>query len=224
MPLMSVTALGVKLLGKNKKWHIFEMRFNNKQLLKGSEIACCKILFVKDSKTRARVEKERQAEGSLMRGCEARIEVLESDSNASKCHSAIVEEENRQRGQVQQELKERLFAARPAEQSAHSSSLEWQQQNETRLMRLESLREEMSNKEMGIELDANRAKMEEQSAAFKAQLEVELPKVQQENRKLRREHEQATQDAVHSEKRDNSWSEFLRGQKQPQQQQEAQKT
>eukprot|EP00971_Amphidinium_carterae_P169209 3352431-Amphidinium_carterae.1 len=57
------------------------------------------------AETRARVDKERQAEGSLMRSCEARIEVLES--NASRRHSAIVEEENRQSAQAQQELKER---------------------------------------------------------------------------------------------------------------------
>eukprot|EP00971_Amphidinium_carterae_P318598 6332966-Amphidinium_carterae.1 len=81
------------------------------------------------AETRARVDKERQAEGSLMRGCEARIEVLES--NASRRHSAIVEEEGRQHAQVQQELKERLFAARRAEQNSHASSLEWQQLNET---------------------------------------------------------------------------------------------
>eukprot|EP00971_Amphidinium_carterae_P217041 4308791-Amphidinium_carterae.1 len=126
------------------------------------------------AETRARVEKERQlqrrqAEGSLMRGCEARIEVLEP--NASRRQYTLVEEESRQHAQVQQELKERLFAARRAEQHAHSSSLEWQQQNETNFIRLASLRQEVSNKEMGIDLDASRAKMEEQSAALKAQLE-----------------------------------------------------
>eukprot|EP00971_Amphidinium_carterae_P318454 6329796-Amphidinium_carterae.3 len=53
---------------------------------------------------------------------------------------------------------------------------------------------------MGINLDASRAKMEEQSAAVRAQLEVELSKSQEENRRLKQEHEQFAQDAKCSEK------------------------
>eukprot|EP00971_Amphidinium_carterae_P142179 2816408-Amphidinium_carterae.1 len=49
---------------------------------------------------------------------------------------------------------------------------------------------------MGINLEASRAKME-------AQLEVELSKIQDENRRLKAECEQKVQDAQHSEKRES---------------------
>eukprot|EP00971_Amphidinium_carterae_P139546 2764925-Amphidinium_carterae.1 len=75
--------------------------------------------------------------------------------------------------------------------------------NETNSIRLASLLQEVSNNEMGINLDASRAKMDEQSAAIRAQLEVELSKIQEENRRLKAECEQGAHDAKHSEKRES---------------------
>eukprot|EP00971_Amphidinium_carterae_P073514 1453581-Amphidinium_carterae.1 len=54
---------------------------------------------------------------------------------------------------------------------------------------------------MGINLEASRAKMDDQSAAARAQLEVELSRIQEENRRLKAECEQGVRDAQHSEKR-----------------------
>eukprot|EP00971_Amphidinium_carterae_P178580 3542828-Amphidinium_carterae.1 len=47
---------------------------------------------------------------------------------------------------------------------------------------------------MGINLEASRAKMDEQSAAVRAQLEVELSRIRDENQKLKGECEQGSQD------------------------------
>eukprot|EP00971_Amphidinium_carterae_P128088 2537155-Amphidinium_carterae.1 len=47
---------------------------------------------------------------------------------------------------------------------------------------------------MGINLEASRARMDEQSAAVRAQLEVELSRIREENQKLKGECEQGSQD------------------------------